>query len=258
MPSLEETKELLDSEKFQEGYLKYQNSQNSELIRFLNNIDTNKKYYRIGINKNQRYKKIVTDDSQAIKDINSLINKLTEENYETLKTIIFQKIKAEYLLPYIIEKLIENAILHHMYIPLYVRLLYEIKCPNKNSIIIKICNKYYDKLFNDEKNNGVSTYENLCNENKKIDDIIGYSLLISHLEKEDIINDYIDKVLDPFVKNLLIKGEIDTYKMLVSFYSISQIHYTIIPERYKKILKELKTKTSSSKIKFKIMDILGE
>ena len=52
--------------------------------------------------------------------------------------------------------------------------------------------------------------------------------------------------------------EKDIYKMLVSFYSISQIHYTFIPERYQKILKQLKSNTKSSKIRFKIMDILGE
>ena len=33
------------------------------------------------------FKKIINEDSQTIKDINSLINKLTEENYEKIKKI---------------------------------------------------------------------------------------------------------------------------------------------------------------------------
>ena len=77
-------------------------------------------------------------------------------------------------------------------------------------------------------------------------------------DKEDIITDYIDKVIDPFVNNLLIKNNVDVYKMLISFYSISNIHYTIIPIRYQKILMQLKSETTSSKIRFKIMDIMNE
>ena len=41
MPSLEETKELLDSEKFQEEYLKYQNKRNAYIRGFFNVINWN-------------------------------------------------------------------------------------------------------------------------------------------------------------------------------------------------------------------------
>ena len=54
------------------------------------------------------------------------------------------------------------------------------------------------------------------------------------------------------------KNDVDIFKMLVSFESISKIHFQIIPERYQSILDELKQGTSSAKIRFKIMDILGE
>ena len=59
------------------------------------------------------------------------------------------------------------------------------------------------------------------------------------------------------MRNLSDKNEVELYKMLLSFESISKIHYQIIPQRYTKILNEIKSK-SSSKIRFKIMDILGE
>ena len=257
MVTLKEINELLISEDFIKSY-KNTYIKNNDLDIFLDNIDTNKKYYRTGINKNQRFKKVVNEDSQTIKDINSLINKLTQENYEKLKEIILEKLKAEYMVPYIIEKLVENSIFHHIYIPLYIKILQEIKFHKKKSILIKICDKHYYNLFNNKIDSSLSSYEQLCNENKKIDNIIGYSLLISHLEKENIIDNYIEKVLDPFINDLLEKNEVDTYKMLISFYSISEIHYTIIPERYKKILKTLQKSTKTSKIKFKIMDILGD
>ena len=53
----------------------------------------------------------------------------------------------------------------------------------------------------------------------------------------------------------------EIYKTILSFYNISQIHYEDknIPELYvSKRLNELKSKTKSSKIKFKIMDILEQ
>ena len=58
--------------------------------------------------------------------------------------------------------------------------------------------------------------------------------------------------------NNLSNNDIDLYKMLVSFESISNIHYQIIPKRYQIILDNIKKQTSSSKIRFKIMDILKE
>ena len=241
MTDFKEIQTYLKSESFKNDYLKYiETKKDNQLLHFLDSIDTNKKYYRIGINKNQRFKKVINKDSQTIKEINSLINKLTNDNYEKIKILILEKISADYLYPYIIEKLIENSLSHHIYISLYVNLLNELNFTKKNNIIIKTCDKYYNELFIKKNTNTSSSYENLCNENKKLDNIIGYSLLISHLEKENIINKYIDKVLDPFVNDLLtIDNEKDIYKMLVSFYSISQIHYTFIPERYQKILKLL-------------------
>ena len=74
----------------------------------------------MSINKNQRYKKETTEDTQAIKTITSLINKVTDANYETIKQEIISKISVDYIIPYIIEKLAENSMFHHTYIPLYV------------------------------------------------------------------------------------------------------------------------------------------
>ena len=74
-----------------------------ELVRFLDNIETNKKYYRTGIHKNKKYKKDTTEDTDIIKKINSLINKLTDVNYKTLKGEIIALIKKDYIIPYIIE-----------------------------------------------------------------------------------------------------------------------------------------------------------
>ena len=83
--------------------------------------------------------------------------------------------------------------------------------------------------------------------------------MITYLEKEKIITNYVEKVLDPFMDRLLtITNDIELYQLLLSFYNISSIYYTLIPKKYVKILNTLKEKSESSKVRFKIMDILGE
>ena len=105
-----------------------------------------------------------------------------------------------------------------------------------------------------------TTYLKMCAKNKNTDNIIGYSLLITYLEKEGIINGYVEKVLEPFMDSILeTTNEIDIFNMLTSFFNISELYYNNgIPIKYIRILEELKIKTTSSKIRFKIMDILKE
>ena len=113
-------------------------------------------------------------------------------------------------------------------------------------------------FYENNISNNNSSYEKLCSKNKNIDNVIGFSLFISYLEKEDIIDNFIEKVLDSYMNNLQSNNDIELYKMLVSFESISKIHYQIIPNRYVTILNNIKEISGSSKIRFKIMDILGE
>ena len=160
---------------------------------------------------------------------------------------------------YIIQKLAESSMIHHIYIPYYVGILKEINSPKKKQILLKLCNRYHTEFFYENKiSNNHSSYEKLCSKNKNIDNIIGFSLFISYLEKEDIINNFIEKVLDSYMNNISSKEDIELYKMLVSFESIAKIHYHIIPQRYCTILNSIRVDTKSSKIRFKIMDILGE
>jgi len=52
-------------------------------------------------------------------------------------------------------------------------------------------------------------------------------------------------------------SEEELFKMLTSFYNISELYYKEIPQKYKEKLLQLK-QTKGAKIKFKIMDILRE
>jgi len=256
------TSEIFNNGSFESELKAYQLTNDKaiqSLVDFLDNIETNKKYYRIGVQKNQRYRKTTTEDTENIKNINSLINRITETNYEKIKVDIIKKINKDYFIPLIVENLIEKSILHHRYIPLYVGVLKEIESQSKLRLINKNCDKHFNNFFKNKIVNEKDTfYEKLCSENKNIDNIIGFSILITHLEKEGILNGCVEKVLDPFMNTIDEANDIELFKMLTSFYNISQIYYQEIPEKYKQLMIEQKEKTKSSKIKFKIMDILGE
>ena len=251
--------DLFQTSSFQGNFEEYKSKNTKgiqQLTNFLDSIETNKKYYRIGVQKNKKYRKVQNEDTEDIKNINSLVNKLTETNFEIIKGSIVKLIYKEHLIPYIIETIIEKSILHHRYVHLYVSILKEINNKKKVTLIINRCDKHYDNFFNKFNINGTS-YENLCKRNKNIDNIIGLSILITHLEKEEIISNYVEKVLDPFMEKIDKVGEEEIFKMLTSFYNISQLYYEEIPSKYKGKLLQLKEK-KTAKIKFKIMDILGE
>ena len=253
---------VLSSSDFLREYQKYLSKFNSEsLTEFLDNIDTNKKYYRMAIHKNKRYAKVITEDTNKIKQITSMINKLTEANYESLSHKIIQLVNEDYLIPYIVETLVEHSLTHHIYIPLYVGILKMISSEKTNPSIQRSCNKFHEKVFNDvSTDDGESSYLRLCAKNKKIDNIIGFSLLITHVEEEGILTEQISKVLIPFMENILrLENQEEVYKMLISFHNISQIKFRNgIPEEYTQHLTILQKKPFSSKIRFKIMDIIGE
>lgn len=242
-------------EKIYENYKSKNIKKINDLSYFLDTIETNKKYYRIGVQKNKKFKKKTNSDTEDIKNINSLVNKLTETNFEDIKEKILNHIKKEHLLPYIIENLLEKSILHHRYVLLYVSILKEINSKNKLMIITNKCEFYYNKFLNSEIT--CKTYEDFCKRNKNIDNIIGLSLLIAYLEKENILINYIEKIIDSFMEKIENVKDEELFKMLTCFYNISQLHYKIIPEKYILTLNKLKS-TNNSKIKYKIMDILGE
>ena len=231
----------------------YSNKNKDQLITFLNNIETNKKYYKMGIQKNKRFKRTENDDTLCIKKINSLINKLTEDTCENIIKDIIPLLKSQ-ILSYIIENIIEKSLMHHIYIDLYVKLIYNI---SKNFNIYILLNKEietkYLKLLN-FKING-ETYDDLCEKNNNLDKITGLSILITHLEKENKINNGSKKIIDDLLKKINYNDLDNLFKIIVCIYNILKIN-TPLKENYIDNLNEIKNNKINSRIKFKIMDIL--
>jgi len=231
----------------------YSNKNKDQLISFLNNIETNKKYYKMGIQKNKRYKRVENDDTVCIKKINSLINKLTNETCDNIIKEIMPLLKSQ-ILSYIIENIIEKSLMHHIYIDLYVKLIYNI---GKNFNIYILLNKEietkYSKLLN-FKING-ETYDDLCEKNNNLDKMSGLSILITHLEKENKINNGSQKIIDDLLQKINYSDLDNLFKIIVCIYNILKIN-TSLKEKYIDKLNEIKNSKINSRIKFKIMDIL--
>ena len=231
----------------------YSNKNKDQLISFLNNIETNKKYYKMGIQKNKRFKRVENDDTICIKKINSLINKLTKDTCENIIKEIIPLLKPQ-ILSYIIEKIIEKSLMHHIYIDLYVKLIYNI---GKNFNIYILLNKEietkYLKLLN-FKIEG-ETYDDLCDKNNNLDKMSGLSILITHLEKENKINNGSKKIIDDLLKKINYNDLDNLFKIIICIYNILKIN-TSLKEKYIDKLNEIKNNKINSRIKFKIMDIL--
>lgn len=252
---------ILQSPDFKRRYDLYRKQFNAEKLReFLDNIDTNKKYYRMSIHKNKRYAKVVTEDTNKIKQMTSFINRLTDMNYSLLSDKIIEHLQEDYLVPYVVETLIEQSLTHRVYIHLYVRLLERIHLLKPKFQIYRTCYKYYEKIFLKNQEEQSSSYLTLCAKNKKTDQMIGFSLLISQLESQGVIHRFCDEVIGNYLKTLLeIDNKEEIYQMLLCFEQIAKLKYHDgLPETYHTLLIQLKEKNHSSKIKFKLMDILGE
>ena len=250
---------IINCKNFLIEYEKYKNKINyDKLILFLDNLDNNKNYYHLTINKKKIYKKSENNDTIVLKQINNCINKITDETFDNIINDFIKLIKdKEYLYSIIIENIIETSIMNPMYVCNYIKLL---KIFDNSQEIEKYCKKYYNLFFNEKIKNSESKYLKLCNINKRTDNIIGFSIFISYLENELIISGYIKKIIDNFFNEKFINklDDIEFYQYLLSIETIFNNHKDKLNDTYIMRLNEIKKNTKSSKIRFKIMDILDQ
>ena len=267
--SEEAIKNLYQNEKFISEYNDYIKD-NNNLIQFKNFIDSielNKKYFRLTMNKKMGYKKRfknqnIGEDTLAIKEITSLLNKLTDQNIHSIRDKIKHKlVNKNYLTELIIESILEKCIIHVLYIPIYIDLILFLYSENKNinSIIQNRSDKIYETINKPIEKSDKSEYIIMCDKNKRLDKLIGHSILITELEKKKIVTDKIHPILEHFI---IILGECnedeEKYKCVQCLYNVFKSYYGeyILPEGYIQKLNSLIKKEKSMKIKFKMMDIL--
>jgi len=263
--SSETVNQIFQDQDFLINYNEYQKEKKiDDLFKFINGIELNKKYFRLEMNKKKgsrnKYRNM-SEDTIALKEINSLLNKCTDKNFLSIRQKISEKIKSkDYLTDMIIESILEKCIIHTPYIPLYLDLINYLF--SNNEIINDKIKNTSEKIHRDIENleiKGESDYLRLCERNKKLDKQIGYSLLITELEKNKIIEGKIHPTIDYLIKTLSECVEDETkYKCVQCLYNILKSFYgdMLLPEGYNQKIKALINEEKTSKIKFKMMDIL--
>ena len=257
-------KDLFHNETFLKDCEDYKSS-NTDLIKtmdFINNIELNKKYFRLEMNKKRGYKKrnqFKETDTTCIKEVTSLLNKLTDKNILSIRTKIKTKLEDKnYLKNLTIDSILEKCIIHTTYISLYLDLINYLYGNGNNEIIKMLTDKLYQSILNIEYKEE-SDYLRMCERNKKLDKLIGHSLLITELEKKKIVTGEIHPTLENFIAILSECDEDEEkYKCVQCLYNILKSYYGeyILPEGYNQKIKSLIEKEKSMKIKFKMMDIL--
>ena len=262
--SEETINDLFQNEIFLKDCENYKNS-NVELkttVDFINNIELNKKYFRLEMNKRRGYKKrnrYKETDTTCIKEVNSLLNKLTDKNILSIRTKIKEKLGDKYYLKnMIIDNILEKCIIHTPYISLYLDLIHYLYEKNNNSMIISSTDKLYQSILNTVYKEE-SEYLRMCERNKKLDKLIGHSLLVTELEKKKIVTGKIHPTLENLIENLkTFEEDEEKYKCVQCLYNIFKSYYGdyLLPEGYNQKLKHLISLEKTMKIKFKMMDIL--
>jgi len=257
--------ELFSSDLFQKEYSNYLNNKKCvEFVDFINNIQLNTKYFRLTTNnrigRNKRFKnKNCSNDTLCLKEINSLLNKLTDKNIENITNEIKNKINnKDYLKDLIIKTILDKCIVHQNYIIYYIKILISIYDIDEK-IINKSIDEIYSSIGDKDIDKNQSEYLQFCDKNKKLDLYIGYSLLITELEKSNIISNKIKPTIETLI-NLLNKNDDDSER-----YKCSQCLYNILKslfgtdelsDEYSIIINKLISEEKTMKIKFKFMDII--
>jgi hypothetical protein len=247
---------MLSTEEFLSDYNEYKKNIDVDKLRnFFDDIETNRNYFRLNLKKSKKFVN-KNNDTLTIKNINSNINKCTEDNLENIIKLIIDDInKNEHLLNLVIESILEKCILHNNYIHIYINI---IKKLNDDKDIIRVLNntldKYYKFIFEENIEKSDNIYDNLCNENKRNDNKIGYLMLMTYLDKHEIIKDKINDLLKNIMNEILEKDDDEIYKLLNCIYNICLISKEYLVE-YLYILKKLKDKKYNSKVRCRVMDI---
>jgi hypothetical protein len=262
----EELNAIYKSEEFIQNYQQYADK-TDELNRFLNSIQLNRKYFRLTTNgkigKNIRFKnKNISQDTISMKEINSYLNKLTDRNIKQITKEIKDRLtNKEYLKAMIIENIIHKCIVHPLYNTIYIDILLDIykDCNQLNQMIETNSDTIYQKIINKNIDTTQSEYLQFCDKNRHLDLLIGYSLLITELEKKKIIENKIGPSLNELLNVMEANTDIEEkYKCCQCLYNIFKSYYesSLLPQGYIDRINTIQSSETSMKIKFKLMDIL--
>lgn len=255
------------SEEFQGVYGLYKSSKSefTDLSQFCDSIKLNSKYFRLTMNTKHRGRRFrnrnLGEDTIAIKEVNSYLNKLTDQTLEKITNEIKTRLEGrDYLREIIFRSIVEKSLLYTLYIPSYITLLENIYSHGRwTKEFIHIVEESYQELVNHTGDKTQSDYLQFCDKNKRLDKLIGHSLLILECEKKGIVKDLVHPRLNEMIETIRTnESDEERYKCVQCIYQVMKSLYMekSIPQDYSDKIGSLIAKEHSMKIKFKLMDIL--
>ena len=211
-------------------------------------------------------KRDMKDQGELFKnEINSMLNKLSESNYEGLSKKIGElMIKCEFW-EYFIEQLFSKSIIQPFFCPVYVRMLSELENKEQINILLEDkINNYLDILNKkQDKTNNSFNYDEFCKSNKMKIIKGGYSQFIGELYRNNLCKyKYIVDNIKCFLDN--IENE-DSDTLEDNIICLDKLIRTISDNMNLHDKKEIKNKISFQiqnknpfpiRLKFKLMNLI--
>ena len=258
---------IFETQEFLEGYEVHKRNDKkvSEFRDFIDKIEINKKYFRLDMNKTgyrkKYHKQNVSEDTRAIKEIQSYLNKMTDQTSEKIiKEIKHRLANRDYLYMMIVESFVEKCIIYPQYNQLYLAGLMDIygSKPDFKQMLVKCMDDAYDKIIHQDIQEE-SEYLMFCAKNKRLDKLIGHSMLLTECDKTNIVKGRIHPSIESLM-GILRDGssEEESYKCVQCLYEILKSLYgdSLLPQGYIDQIQGLIEGEKKPKIKFKMMDIL--
>lgn len=258
---------IRSSENFRESYESYKSSKQdfNDLANFCDSIKLNSKYFRLTMNTKHRGRRFrnrnLGEDTIAIKEVNSYLNKLTDRTLEKITNEIKTRLEGrDYLRELIFRSIVEKSLLYTLYIPSYVTLLGNIYTDDHwVKEFIDAVEESYQALIDNSGDQTQSDYLQFCDKNKRLDKLIGHSLLIVECEKKGMVKDRVHPRLDEMLETMKTNdSDEELYKCVQCIYQVMRSLYMdrSLPQNYEEKVRALIANEKSMKIKFKLMDIL--
>ena len=194
------------------------------------------------------------------KDINGYLNKLSINNIDIISSNIKNKINDNHILyDKLLQDVLNKCVLQKNYCDNYLELIIHL-CANTPLDLSKIISEFIDNyvLPTFEKS---SEYDMLCENNKKLNILLGYSNLIASSTSKDIINN--KDTITIFFNRLISTFENSTdndekYRCLQAIYimMLEIFKKNDISDPYKTTLENILKNETTMKNKFKLMDII--
>ena len=173
-----------------------------QFVSFLNSLTTNSNYH------NKKESPYYNNSNDNLKQINNFLNKCTNLNIKKITNEVCKLVNKSNVNK-VLESIIEKCILEPGYIDLYINIIKNII--EKHTIdITNIIDKSIETIYTDKTYS--NDYNGLCEYNHSSDLCIALSLLISKLESENIINNYIKSIIKKCFNKIDIDNSDITYK----------------------------------------------